>query len=84
MIEIIKTENPDIVIERTIIDREINIVDGYNQIINKLVIEKEILDNYNSPYYFDDFTYLPEELINVIDEKISIINEKIINYECQI
>jgi len=82
--EIIKTEDPNIVIERTTINKEINLgninsqVSNFNDKITLIDLEVEQLEQSKES--------LPEFIIKIVDEKIySLLSEKAtINYQIEL
>ncbi|MFA5528617.1 MAG: hypothetical protein WC996_08360 [Peptostreptococcales bacterium] len=77
MKQIIKTDNPDIIIERSVIDKEINIKD----------LEKEILELKNQLNQFNMLEVneqYPDEIKEIIYEKNHNIELEMVYFETQI
>jgi hypothetical protein len=79
--EIIKTEDPNIIIEKTTIEKEIDIshisesIAGYQEMIKGIQNNIDILNSYKG---------LPVEVLKIIEEKISLLEGEIFSYQEQI
>lgn len=80
-IEIIKTDNENIVIERTIVERLVDISDVANLITSHKCMIEELQGRINNIGVHED---LPKEVLILIEEKKSLLAGEIFSYQEQI